>query len=119
VYGEWGRFWQGVGEDRRGQEWGKGVVHVGGEEITEVVHCTRPGLKVGQCAVTSLAASLNEAVDIKSVNVVEEGSIFQGWGQGSMVCEVATDSQSKVLSFPRLEAAREEHWTLFRNGFLI
>jgi len=51
-------------------------VHVGGEEVAKAVHCTRPGLKVGQGAVVCLSTSLDKTVDIQGVYVVEEGTIL-------------------------------------------
>ena len=91
-YREQASFWQGLGENGGGQEWGEGIVHVGGEEIMEAVHHTRPSLKVGQGAVISLSTSLDEVVNVQGIYVVEEGAILQSQGQGPVVCKVAMDS---------------------------
>jgi len=45
-YREWSGFRQGVGEDRRGWEWGEGIVHIGGEDVIEVAHGSTPGVEV-------------------------------------------------------------------------
>jgi len=80
-----------VGENGGGWEWGEGIMHVGGKEVSKVVHGPRPGFEVCQGVITSLTASLNEVVDIQSVDVVEEGTILQRLGQGSVVSEVTVD----------------------------
>ncbi len=66
-----------MGEDRKGWEWGDGIVHVGGKDVTKAADGTRPGLKVCEGAVACLPASLNIVVDIKGVYMVEEGAILQ------------------------------------------
>ncbi len=75
-YREWGRFRQGVGENGERWEWREGVHHVGGKDVMKVTNSTRPGLEVSESAVANLSISLDEAVDIKGVEVVEEGTIL-------------------------------------------
>ena len=52
-------------------------MHIGGKDITEVANSSRLGLKVCDGAVTCLPISLDKVVDIQSVDVMEEGPIFQ------------------------------------------
>ncbi len=69
-------------------------------------HGTRPGLKIGQHAVASLATSLDEVVDIQGIYVVEEGAILQSRRQGSMACKVAVDSQGKGTEFSQIRGGQ-------------
>jgi len=66
-----------MGKDGRGWEWREGIVHVGGEDIIEAADGSRLGFKVCDSAVTCLPISLDKVVDIQSVDVMEEGPIFQ------------------------------------------
>jgi len=65
-----------MGENRRGREWGKGIEHVGGEDVSEVMDSFRPGLEVCEHAVTCLSISLDKVVDVEGIYVVEEGTIL-------------------------------------------
>jgi len=69
-----------VGEDRGGQEWREGVKHIRGKDISEMADGTRPGLKVHEGAVAGLPVSLDIAVDVEGIYVVEEGAILQWQG---------------------------------------
>ncbi len=64
-------------EDRGRWEWREGVMHIGGKDITEVANSSRLGLKVCDGAVTCLPISLDEAVDVQGIDIMEEGPIFQ------------------------------------------
>ena len=65
-----------MGKDGRGWEWREGIVHVGGEDISEATYSASPGLEVCEGSVAGLPISLDEAVDIQGVYVVEEGTIL-------------------------------------------
>ena len=58
-------------------EWEEGSVHIGGEDVTKVVDGSSLGIVVGEGAVIGLPIGLDEAVDVQSVDVVEEGPILQ------------------------------------------
>ncbi len=53
-----------MGENRGGREWGEGAEHVEGEDVTEAVDRTGPGLEVCEGAVAGLPISLDKAIDV-------------------------------------------------------
>jgi len=66
-----------VRKDGGGREWGEGIVHVGGENVSKVVDSSSPGVMVGEGAIASLPISLDKAIDVQGVDMVEEGAILQ------------------------------------------
>ncbi len=80
-------------------------MYVGGKEVPEVVHGSRLGLKVHQGAVVSLTAGLDEVVNIQGVYVVEEGTILQRLGQGSVVSKVAMGSQGNGTELSKIRGS--------------
>jgi len=52
-------------------------VHIGGENVSKVVDSSSLGVMVGEGAIASLPISLDKAIDVQGVDMVEEGAILQ------------------------------------------